>query len=227
MLGLLENGYTEDKVNDDEKEAGFMRGRRMLVSAIAAAAMILALASTAYACVVIKGKGTVTGSVRAGNELTGLGTNVHASYCTSPGSTPVTAAAGPASSSVSASFSPATLCNADGTNKLSDGTYDVRLRNLTGANTAYTGTDGTSWTFVSGKGCFATSVGGSNYALGTLTVSGGTGISSGGPWTIPSTVTSNSSNPKTDTSVFCIGNRTLNGDLTQDGFLAPFRVSTV
>lgn len=187
------------------------RKRKMFGSGLAAAAVVLVVASTAYACVQFKGTATVTGTVRVSNLMRGSG--VHG-YCTGGG--PVTAAAGPTSSTVSASFARSTTgC----VNQLSQGTYDVKLRNTTAG---FTGTDGTGWTMGADMGCFSGVSGGTIYPLGTMSV-GSTGSGSGS-WTVPSGASSNGVN---DASVFCVGNQTLNGDGTKDGFLAPFRVSTV
>lgn len=204
---------------------GFMRGRRMLGSAMAAAAMVLVVASTAYACVIQKGDATVTGTVRTSNLMTGDGvSNGPPAYCAGRG--PVTSAAGPASSAISASFAAATACNSGGTNFLSNGTYDVRLRNTTAG---YTGADGTGWTQTAGSGCFApANVGGANnFLLGTMSITSGNGTASFSG-TVPSGATT--TNSATDASIFCVGKQGTGGaapTINSDGFLAPFRVSTV
>jgi hypothetical protein len=196
-----------------------MRRRRMVWLSLAVAAVVGAFASTAYACVALKGKATVTGSVRASNQMIGSGAH---DYC--PGGEPVVAAAGPAGSTVSASFAPSTTGNCQAS--LQGGTYDVRLYNT---NTGYEGADGVRWVQRPLSGCFV--VGASsvpiNYYLGSLTISS-TG-SGNGSWTVPSTATSNG---PTDASTFCVGRRSgaaNNQPATggSDGFLAPFRVSTL
>ncbi len=205
-----------------------MKRRNIVMSVLASAAMMLTVASTAYACVVIKGDGTVTAATRNSNKMTGLGATPSATFCTGKGAK--TAAAGAAGTTVGFTFAPATFCNASGTNQLSAGDYDVRLRNVNGTPdpSAWTGSDASgSWTQVSGSGCFApANVGAANnYDLGNLTVVTGSGS---GSWTLPSTglVT----NGLTDASIFCVGKFGAGGaapTATSDGFLAPFRVSTV
>jgi len=169
-------------------------------------------ASTAYACVAYYGELTVTGSVRASNLM--IADEGQHDYCT--GYEPTTAAAGPAGSTVSAQFDPASDCNANGTNQLPDGTYDIALRNT---KNGYTGADGSGWTQVSLSGCWSGKKDGTIYSLGTVSISSGSGS---GSWTIPSTATTNGT---TDASVFCAAKQPASG--SQPGFLAPFRVSTV
>lgn len=199
-----------------------MRRRRILGVGLAAAAVALVAASTAYACVVIKGNGRVTGSVRASNLMTGFPAG-HANYCPANGRQPITAAAGPPGSRLTATFAPADRCNDDGQNKLSDGTYDVRLRNAL----AWTGADGTGWVQVAGSGCFAPQNVNqpNNFDLGDMPVSGGSGSFSGA---VPTGATL--TNGPNDASIFCVGKKDgADGQATgaSDGFLAPFRVATV
>lgn len=192
-----------------------MKRRKIWGSGFAAAAVMLVLASTAYACVLAKGTATVTGSVRASNTMTGSGTS-HA-YCTGGG--PTTSAAGPASSTVSASFAASTTgC----VYQLSQGTYDVKLRNTPAAPATpngYKGSDGSSWTLGASMGCFSGATGGTMYTLSPPTMTVNASGTGSGSWTVPSGATSNGT---TDASVFCVKNQA-----NSDGFLAPFRVSTV
>ena len=189
-----------------------------MLAAIVAAAAVLVGVSTAYACVTNKGDATVTGTVRPSNLMTAASDPFgHATYCT--GRNPTVAAAGPAGSALSARFAPATLCNTKGTNKLSDGLYTVRLRNTSTTNPAWTGTDGTGWTWQENSGCFRTAnlTDPRNFILGTMAVTGGSGNFTGA---VPTSALENG--PK-DASVLCVGGNGASGD----GFLAPFRVSTI
>lgn len=209
-----------------------MRGRRILGLGLATAAVALAAASTAYACVVLKGDAKLTGAVQNSNPngntvMTGLGSG-HG-YCT--GRSPVYAAAGGVGTSVTFDYAPGTACNTDGSNKLSAGDYDVRLRNTTAG---YTGADGTGWTQTLNSGCFVTAnAGPKNMDLGNLTVSS-TGSGSG-TWSIPSLDDNGdplTQNSATDASVFCVGKFGAGTPPaaptgSSDGFLAPFRVTTV
>jgi len=183
-----------------------MRRPKIFGAVLAAAATVLIVASTAYACVNIKGTATVTGSVRSSNVMTGSGAH---GYCA--GGDPVTAAAGPASSSASASFAASTGSCAS---KLPTGTYDVKLRNITAG---YAGADGAIWKLTEGTGCFSGLPGGTISSLGTMSI--GTSGSGSVNWTVPAGALPNG---PTDASVFCVKDQA-----SFDGFLAPFRVSTI
>lgn len=193
--------------------------RRIIGLTVIAAAVALTIASTAYACVNIKGDATVTGSVRTGNLITGNGLH---DYCA--GRTPVTAAAGPAGSQVSATFAKSTapVTSSCPSTQLPDGEYDVRLRN---SNAGYEGVDGTGWTQVPLSGCFIVPVGANNHDIGDMTINSGTG-SGGGTWNLPGVLVPNG---PTDSSIFCVGKKNASGVASgnSDGFLAPFRVSTL
>lgn len=200
-----------------------MTRRRITGAVLATAATTLAVASTAYACVVLKGDATVTGAKETSNLMTGLGTPRSHGYCA--GRAPVTAAAGQPGTDVSATFATATACtDVNNPNRLSMGTYDVRLRNTTAG---FTGADGTGWSQVPGSGCFATGNAGlpNNSDLGNLMVDA-TGSGSGN-WRLPSTLVPNG---PMDASVFCVGKFGDGGEAptgASDGFLAPFRVALI
>ncbi len=182
--------------------------RRSLLLGFTTATAMLLIASTAYACIVYKGDLTLTGASKTSNLMTG-DPSANMTYCS--GRSPTTAAAGAQSSSVNVDVDPATACTGT-SNQLGDIVHEVRLNNLKG----FTGTDGSSWTIVSGKGCWATQqVQGTK--LGEFTPSSG---SFNGNFTIPSTAVDNAAG---EASVFCIGEKNPPGS-TRNGFLAPFRV---
>lgn len=197
--------------------------RKILVSVLAVAAVALMAAATAYACVVHKGSATVTGT--RGNTGTMVGLGSGHGFCT--GGDPATAAAGPAGSSVTFAYAPASC---GGTSyQLSAGNYDVRLRNVNGSSSAWSGSDSLGWTQVASSGCFAHPLtDANNYHLADMTVdSTGSGTKS---VTLPSSglVT----NGLTDASIFCVGKYGAGTPPaaptgSSDGFLAPFRVTTV
>lgn len=196
-----------------------------MLTAMVAAAAVLAGVSTAYACVTNKGDATVTGTVRTSNLMTSSNPPGHAKYCA--GREPIVAAAGPADSALSAKFAPATACNpTGGTTQLTDGTYTVRLRNTNAIvpnigtpGPAWTGADNVGWTWTENSGCFnpLNTLDPRNFTLGTMRVTSGSGTFNG---VVPTDALTNG--PK-DASVLCVGNNGVNND----GFLAPFRVSTI
>lgn len=204
--------------------------RRIFVVGLAITAMAAMAASTAYACVNFKGNATVTGSTRASNLMTGSGAH---SYC-SAATSPKNAAAG-TTGSITFAFAPATSC-VSSTNTLSPGTYDVRLRNVGAAtgNTAWNGKDvqagGTGWTQNGSSGCFtSTTFAANNRDLGDLVVTTTTSTNGGSAsWPLPSGL-SNNDGTLNDASIFCVGKKDAAGNVggTADGFLAPFRVSTI
>jgi len=109
---------------------------------------------------------------------------------------------------------------------LSDGTYTVRLRNTSATvpnigtpTSAWTGADDTGWNWQANSGCFhpLNAIDPRNFNLGTMQVTSGSGNFNGA---VPLAALTNGPN---DASVLCVGNNGINGD----GFLAPFRVSTI
>lgn len=182
-----------------------------------AAVVIMVAASTAYACVYYYGELTVDGSVQDSSLM--IADEGQHGYCS--GEEPTAAAVGPASSTVSATFDPASSCNSSGTNELPDGDYDIKLRNTT---SGFTQSGSAPWSLQSGAGCWSGSTTGTVTWLGDVTITSGSGS---GSWTIPSGAGTNGTS---DASVFCVGKQTSGDDSSngsQAGFLAPFRVNTV
>ncbi|MCA1707590.1 MAG: hypothetical protein LC808_31695, partial [Actinobacteria bacterium] len=157
------------------------KSKKSLLFGFTVGAVSVILGSTAYACITYRGDLTITGGSATSNLMTGANSGM--SYCS--GRNPTTPAAGKANTSVSIAVAPATACNTGGTNKLQDVLHDVRLRN--GKYWTYS----SSWTMISGTGCWASSPA-SGTLLGTFTPSSGS--FSGGGFTIPVGSTANATN---------------------------------
>lgn len=120
--------------------------RRGMVMASTTGAVLLGLASTAFACVTFMGKVEVIGH-DGRTEVVGTG-NSHA-YCSN--GRPTTAAAGHLTDSITINTKQGTCddTGAAGNHQLPAGTYEVRFNNAA----TYT-FDGTHWNMVPGTGCF-------------------------------------------------------------------------
>lgn len=167
-------------------------------------AAVMALSGTAFACVTFKGQMLVDGD---DGDTTVVGTGNSHGYC----SQPTTAAAGHLADNITATVASAT-CNST-SHKLASGTYDVRYNN----KKSYT-SNGTSWTMISGTGCFASGSSTTTSVLGTISIDG----SGDGTWT------GTLGDPKgtdyypglLEAANFCVGNGT-------DGLLAPYRLLSI
>lgn len=129
---------------------------------------VLALASTAAACVTFIGSAEVTGS-RGNTEVVGTG-NSHG-YCSD--GRPKTAAAGRLGDSVKVEVAPGACSDvgALATHQLPEGTYEVRYNN----EPSYT-YDGTYWNMTPFLGCFRAENANTSSIIGTFGVdSGGRG----------------------------------------------------
>lgn len=148
-----------------------MGNRKGVLFAFVTSASVLALASTAFACVTFMGQMEVKGH-DGKTEVVGTG-NSHG-YCST--GRPTTAAAGHLGDPISLEVRPATCADplAAGAHQLPDGTYEVRYRNFK----SYT-FDGTYWNMIGGTGCFRSVNSETTTTLGTFAVSGGRGSWSG------------------------------------------------
>lgn len=196
------------------------RGQGVLLFTFTVLAVTAAVASTALACVVFKGKLDVGGTM---GQTTVVGSRVDHGYCS--GGEPTTAAAGSPGSAINVSVAPApasSLCadTPSKPNRLPDGTYDIRINRETG----YLGADvnvAGAWIFLDGTGCFISANSSTTTILGTLNITGGTGTA---------TATVNLDNPPggykngpTDAAVLCVGPSS-GGTKSSDGIFAPFQV---
>lgn len=129
--------------------------RRGTLLAATTGAVVLGLASTAFACVTFMGKVEVQGA-RGSTAVVGTG-NSHA-YCSD--GRPKTAAAGGLDDQIIIKVQPG-LCadaGAAGAHQLPEGTYEVRYNNAQvytyGVNPNTATVDGTYWNMTAGAGCF-------------------------------------------------------------------------
>ncbi len=195
--------------------------RKGLLFAFATGVLVLAMASTAFACVTFKGQMTVDGH---DGDTTVVGTGDSHAYCTQP----TTAAAGHLSDTINVTVAPAT-CNGKG-HQMEDGTYLVKYNNAKSYNLV----DGT-WNMVAGTGCFrsansATVSDGSpaTFHVGPVDLSDPT-ASGNGSWS--GTLGTLSGTPyfpgPSEAANFCVGAQELSADGTRTGLLAPFRLLSV
>lgn len=196
-----------------------MKTRKRALFAFATGVAVLGMASTAFACVTFKGQMTVDGH---DGDTTVVGTGDSHAYCTQPTS----AAAGHLADTINVTVAPATCNGVD--HKMEDGTYLVKYNN----EKSYT-FDGTSWTMISGTGCFlsgnsATVSDGSpatfeigpsgNHLSGHGTWSGTLGTLSGTPYTVQP--------GSNEAANFCVGAQN-STDSGRTGLLAPFQLLAV
>lgn len=180
-----------------------MNYRRGLLVGSSFVAAVLLTASAAFACVTFKGQMLVDGH---DGDTTVVGTGNSHGYC----SAPTSAARGHLADSITATVSSAT-CNGT-SHSLPDKTYEVRYNNKKAYNS-----NGTTWTMISGTGCWATGNSTTVSVLGTMTVSGGSG-----------TWTGTLGDPKgtdyypglLEAANFCVGDGT-------NGLLAPYQLLLV
>lgn len=189
--------------------------RRGMVMASTTGAVLLGLASTAFACVTFMGKVNVTGH---DGSTTVVGTGNSHAYCSD--GRPTTAAAGHLEDSITINASEGTCAGV--AHKLPEGTYEVRYNN----SPSYT-FDGTYWSMLQGKGCFRPENASTTTILdGPLTID----AAGNGSWTgtlgalkqLPSFAT-----PLTASNL-CIGAPTLpkvNGIIP--GMLAPYQLLAI
>ena len=180
-----------------------MHYRRGLTFASGLVAVVMALSGTAFACVTFKGQMTVDGH---DGDTTVVGTGNSHGYC----SQPTSAAAGHLADSITATVSSATCSGSS--HQLANGTYEVRYNN----KKSYT-SNGTSWTMISGTGCFASGQSTTVSILGTMTVSGGSGSWTG---TLGDPKGTDYYPGLLEAANFCVGNGT-------DGLLAPYRLLSI
>lgn len=157
-----------------------MNHRRGVLFASALVAAVLALGSTAFACVVFLGKMTVDGH-EGDTTVVGSGLNYGHRYCAT--GRPTTAAAGHIEDSITATVSPAS-CPADGvvSHQLPDGTYEVRYNN----EKSFT-FDGTYWNSVAYTGCYLSTNAKTTSTAGTFDVVNGWGSWTGALGTLAGT----------------------------------------
>ncbi len=189
------------------------RGRKAALFGFGTTAFVLALASTAFACVAFMGQMTVDGH---DGDTTVVGTGNSHGYCST--GRPTTAAAGHLNDTVSLTVSPGKCADsgAIANHKLPAGVYEVRY------NSAKTYTfDGTYWNMTPGTGCFRP--GNVSSIIGTFNVD----AAGNGSWSgliVPTSAVS----PVPDASNFCIGSPTVGAQPgTSGGFpglLAPYQL---
>lgn len=195
-------------------------GRRGLLFTFFTGAGVLALGSTAFACVTFIGTLNLDGH---DGDTTVVGTGNQHAYCST--GRPTTAAAGHLSDSITATVSPGTCSDPDAVanHKLPQGVYEVRYNN---ADT-YT-FDGTYFVMDPGTGCFRAANAATTTLLGTFRVNG----AGKGSWT--GTITTAGSpvyHGVGDAGNFCIGAPTIVPDPSWSGgppgMLAPYRLLSV
>ncbi|HSH59213.1 MAG TPA: hypothetical protein VK988_06135 [Acidimicrobiales bacterium] len=141
------------------------RGRKAALFGFTTTAIVLALASTAFACVAFMGQMTVDGD---DGDTTVVGTGNSHGYCST--GKPTTAAAGHLTDNLSLSVSPGDCFDtsplaAGAGHKLPAGLYEVRYNN----EKAYT-FDGTSWKMANSLGCFLPTNADTTSTIGTFDV---------------------------------------------------------
>lgn len=121
--------------------------QRGILMASTTGALLLGLASTAFACVTFMGKVEAVGRL---GSTTVVGTGNSHAYCSN--GRPTTAAAGNLADSITINTLAGTCADAGaaGNHQLPAGTYEVRFNNDSSSYTF----DGTHWTMTAGKGCF-------------------------------------------------------------------------
>lgn len=184
--------------------------RKSILFTFAVGVAVLAMASTAFACVTFKGQLQVDAP---GGSTTVVGPGSGHDYC--PTGKPTTAAAGKFDAAVKATVSKGTC---DGTtNQMEEGDYVVKFNN----EHAYT-FDGTYWVMQAGTGCFRTANSSTTTDLGSFYVD----ANGDGVWNGFLNPVANSGVPSADGQAanFCVGSvdvDPLTGERT--GLLAPFR----
>lgn len=192
--------------------------RKGIVFGFTTAAVVMVVASTAFACVTFMGSMTVDGH---DGDTTVVGTGNSHAYCST--GRPTTAAAGHLADSITATVSPGTCADpgALASHKLPRGSYEVRYNN---AN-SYT-FDGTFWVMTAGTGCFRAANAATTTTIGSFNVD----KNGNGSWTgtLGDPAGTDYFPGPLNAANFCVGDpQGPVGDGGFPGMLAPYRLLQV
>ena len=191
---------------------------KVLGAITAVIAVLLVFAGVAYACVPFRGKmsttvsqGTGGGTFANSGTHEGEGGSTQHNYCaTGTDVTPDSAATAGAGNVLTITISPGTNCVDD----LGTGTRTVYINNASSDAASPFSATGTSWSRVTGTGCWASPAPAGRISLGTMAVTSGSGT---GTYTLPNL---NRVDTTSRASGLCVGTSTA-------GMIIPIKVNDI
>ncbi|MGQ0744969.1 MAG: hypothetical protein ACT4OS_11675 [Acidimicrobiales bacterium] len=192
--------------------------RKLISGSFVAIVVFLVVAGVAYACVPFRGKASTTVSQGTGGGTfsnSGVhegegGSDFHKYCATGTDVTPDGAATAGAGNVLTVTVSAGTTCLDD----LGTGTRTVYINNASSDSASPFSLSGTSWSFVTGKGCWASPTPAGRISLGTMAVTSGSGT---GTYTLPNL---NRVDTASRASGLCVG--------TSDaGMIIPIKVNDI